>query len=38
MVPGDGRIYRKLKDFLALLSIDLPLANHAVSMRYASTP
>src|SRR5712692_2134801 len=38
MVPGDGRIYRNLKDFLALLSNDSPLVNHAVSIRYASTP
>jgi hypothetical protein len=38
MVPGDGRIYRKPKDFLALLSNDSPFANHAVSIRYASTP
>ncbi len=38
MVPGDGRTYRNLKDFLALLSNDSPLVNHAVSIGYASTP
>src|SRR5450631_3393488 len=38
MVPGDGRIYRKPKDFLALVPNDSPLVNHAVSIRYASTP
>ena len=37
-VPGDGRIYHKPKVFLALLSNDSPFANHAVSIRYASTP
>ena len=36
MARGDGRIYRKLKDFLSLLSNDSPLVNHVVSMRYAS--
>src|SRR5260370_42220724 len=38
MARGDGRIYHKLKDFLALLSNVSPLVNHVVSIRYASTP
>src|SRR5208282_4301988 len=37
MVPGDAGIYRKLKDFLDLLSNDSPLVNHAVSICYAFT-